>query len=240
MESDTSTPDHKRGKHPEELTQLAIREITKDGLEWPLPGWIQKQKAKTRSPSALILADSQFKHWPRKDHICQVILHEGWPLKRWSQAIKLGQLHINSHTVTLYLESVQYWTDMPPIKNGLTSLCRVIKSHGMEPRIFVSNHLPRWAASPVTSPVSQFNFTLQQGIRSTCRSIGSVYELSLYKHFTSAKGRIIKPADKYFELGSLSWFGCVIARECILREVGLKGYWFEEHGDLKNSQKCQK
>ena len=229
MESETSTPDFKRGKHrQEELEQAAVKEILEKGVHWPVPSWIRRRQV--RGPSVLILADAQFKHWPAQlDKVCQIEFHPNWPIKWWTQAIRLGQLKITCHTVVIYLEGLCHWADIPPIKNALTSLCKAVRNHGVEPRIFVSNILPQVGTSPLKS-VNQFNFTLQLAVRSTCRVVGSVHELSLYEHFMSAKNRRLRPTHKYFEVGGLSRLGCLIARECILRKAGVKSYWFEERG----------
>ena len=100
-DSDTSTPDFKRGKHSDELTLQAVRELQMegdqctllkckptdeltlqavrklrvDGSKCPLPAWVQRRK--NRSPSVLILADSQLQLWPGKDKICRVELRPG-------------------------------------------------------------------------------------------------------------------------------------------------------------------
>ena len=43
------------------------------------------------------------------------------------------------------------------------------------------------------------------------------------------KDQVIKPADHYFlgEGGMTEW-GCLIFRECMMREVGIKSYWFDK------------
>ena len=35
------------------------------------------------------------------------------------------------------------WADVPPIKTLLQNLCKTICNHGNNPRIFISNHLPK-------------------------------------------------------------------------------------------------
>ena len=58
--------------------------------------------------------------------------------------------------------------------------------------------------------------------------VGRVHFLTVYEHFMSKRGnRIIKPTQKYFDQdGALMTYGCMILRECFLREAGLKTYWF--------------
>ena len=115
-------------------------------------------------------------------------------------------------------------------------LCKVIRSHSSnsncgEPRIFVSNLLPKVTGSPLRSPVWTSNFTLQQAVRSVGHAMGRVFELSMYEHLISKNHKIIKPISKYFVVdGSLSRFGCLIFRECLMRETVVKTYWFAHEG----------
>ena len=220
--SDISTPAYKRGRRETETDLEVVRIIQKEGIGSPIPRW-----ARCRGQSIVILADSQVKHWPEKDNICQIHYREGWPLARWGQAIRMGDLKITQHTVLLYLEVTRGWQDVPPIKNGLHHLCKTIRNYANKPQIFVGNHLPRISSSPVRHPVNVSNFTQQQAIQSVARVLGKVYELSLFEHFVSRRGKAIKPWHHYFsEDGNLTTFGCLIFRECILRESGLKPYWF--------------
>ena len=118
---------------------------------------------------------------------------------------------------------------MPPIKNGLQALCKAIKNYGSDPRIFVASHIPHVSTSPVKRPVVISNFRLQQATRSVCQSMGGVYELSMYEHFISKKGKLMKPTHKYFlDKDTLSTLGCMIFWECMFRESGIKGYWFTQ------------
>ena len=128
-DSDTSTPDCKRGKHTEPcmphqtsppvsptdraerlLTQQAVREISQYGMQFKLPHWLKDRRP--CNPSVLVLADTQLHNWP-KDGLCHVIVKD-WPVKRWAQAIKLGEIRINCSIIVLYLEGTQTWRDVPP------------------------------------------------------------------------------------------------------------------------------
>ena len=94
--------------------------------------------------------------------------------------------------------------------------------------MFISNHVPRVGESPLSSAISKSNFTLQQATRSVGRALGKVFELSMFEHFVNRKGRIIRPADLYFAgPRELTSFGCMIFRECLMRESGIKSYWFD-------------
>ena len=84
-DSDTSTPDYKRGRHPvsgtrqkakmtvEEATWMqAVRRIQKEGLEFQCPDWIRRREV---TPSVLILADRQLRYWPQNDKVFRVEYH---------------------------------------------------------------------------------------------------------------------------------------------------------------------
>ena len=247
LDSLTSTPDFKRGKHspdsrsmdthstqpnyasgkPAASNDQAIREILQDGIKFSPPKWVTSRQPK--GASILIFADSQLENWPAKDKICTVEFRRGWAIKRWVRAIRTGEIRISCNTVVLYLETTRNWMDVPPVKNILHTLCKTIKLHAAGPRVFVANHLPRVTSSPVNLPVINTNFTLQQATRSVCRAMGGVFEMSIHEHFVSRKGKLIKPRHRYFvDEGALSTWGCMIFRECLLREAGVKGYWFSD------------
>ena len=240
QDSDTSKPAYKRGRHEEncpsslsvetvrgwkrgyrtDSAQLvsdheAVDLINREGLKFQTPVGVKTRKD---NHSVLILVDSQLKFWLNHDNVCKVEFHKNWPISRWNQALKLGIIKVESHTVVLYLEGTRAWQDVPPIKNSLTLLCKTIRNHGNNPRIFIGNHLPRVEPSPVEYPVQHSNFTLQQAIRSTRRALkGGVFELSIGEHFTSCKGKIIKPCDQvFFDSESLTVYGCLIFRECFM------------------------
>ena len=226
-DSDTSTPDYKRGKHsrgPSLTDGKVVELIKKEGLEFKLPRWLQERRTQA---SILILADSQLKYWPPRNNICQVEFHPNWPINRWTQALRAGIIQVECGTVIIYLEGTRRWEDVPPIKNILQTLYKNIRNLGNNPRIFIANHLPGVNVSPLCSPLMGSNFILQQATRSIGRAIGKVFELSLFEHFVSSNGRIIQPVDDYFvENGTLTKFGCMVFRECIMRESGVKSYWF--------------
>ena len=137
--------------------------------------------------------------------------------------------HAGLRITTLNMEGTKSWADVPPIKNSLQALCKVIRNHSLGARVFICNHLPRINGSPMQQDVSKSNFTLQQAVRSIGRSMGSVFELSIFEHFTSKKGKIPKEARKLFcDSHNLSPLGCITFRECIMREVGIKNYWISE------------
>ena len=69
---------------------------------------------------------------------------------------------------------------------------------------------------------------LLQAVRSVNCALGKVHFLSAYEHFVSKRGKLIKPTHKYFrEDGQFTVLGCLVFHECLLREAGLKSYWFK-------------
>ena len=131
------------------------------------------------------------------------------------------------NTVVIYFEMVQEFKEVPPLKNNLHTVCKIIHQHNKSARIFVANLLAKLSGSPLGRPMSEINFTLLQAVRSVNRAIGKVHYLSIYEHFISKGGRVIKPTHQIFSGAQLSEFGCMIFRECLMCEAGLKTYWFE-------------
>ena len=163
--------------------------------------------------------------------MCKVEIRQDWPVNRWLRAIRRGEIRIQAHMVILYLEGTRAWQDVIPLKNTLQALCKAIRTHAGDPRtgdprIFISNHIPFVSGSPVHTPLVVSNFTLQQATRGVCQAMGRVFKLSMYEHFVSQSGRSLKPSQKYFQVDALSHLGCLVFRECLLREAGLKRYWF--------------
>ena len=254
--SDTSTPGFKRGRHHGDgsrsrskrrkqaeptgmrsvpiSTGQAVQAIQEEGILCTLPSWTHN-----RGPSLLILVDAQLKHWPSKDNICDVVFKPGLSIKHWILLIRSGGVQLSHRTVLLYLESTRRWDDIPPLKNNLQALCKVIKSYSNieSPRIFIANHVPRLTASPIKSSIKITNFTQRQAVRSVARVLGHVFELSIYEHLVSShKERVITPVQQYFtQEGVLLKMGCLIFRECALREAGIKPYWFGDRPDRRDA-----
>ena len=208
-------------------TKNIINTILREGIGFRAPDWITRCRV---TQSVLILADAQLKYWPAQDKLCRVEYHPDWPIKRWSQAIRMGTIKVEHTTVVIYLESTRHWGDIPLIKNTLHKICKVVRNMGNNPRIFVANHLCSvYGKSPLHTRISWSNFILQQATRSVGRAMGRVFELSLYEHFISSrKEKVLHLAQHYFvDSERLMALGCMIFRECVLRETGLKPYWFE-------------
>ena len=163
------------------------------------------------------------------DNVCLVDYKPGYKLRNWLSAVRAEIVRITAPTVIMYLESTMEIQDVPPLKNTLQMLCKAIQQH-QGVHIFICNLLPHIMGSPVRKPaIQQVNFNLLQATRSTSRAMGGkIHYLSVYEHFTSKKrGKIISPTSKYFHDDSqLTYYGCLMFRECLLREVGIKSYWF--------------
>ena len=227
-QSDTSIPGYKRGWHEDwdevwlepGLELEAIEQIKLDSK--------QIHSATKRPASVHILADAQMEFWPQNDNICIMDFRPGWSLKWWTASLRAESIRIQCHSVIQYFEMAQNM-EVQPLKNALQALCRVIRQHSWGARIYVANLLPQVHASPVTRPLSETNFVILQVARGVNRALSKIHFLSTFEHFVSKWGnRIIKPTHKYFgETGELTGFGCLILRECFLREAGLKPYWFK-------------
>ena len=72
-----------------------------------------------------------------------------------------------------YLENVMNYSDMPPLKNMLEAVCKLICQHQIGAHIYVSDMLPRVSSSPLRRPsVKDANYTLLQAVRSTHQGTG--------------------------------------------------------------------
>ena len=192
-------------------------------------GQITKQRG--RKFSLQLLADSRLEQWSRVDNICSLHFKPDWDLNNWISGLRAEVVRIICNTVVIYLENTVKFTDVNSLKNKLLALCQVIRQHNKGARIFIANLLPQPSMSPVTRARVrvQSDFMLLQAVRGVNRMLKKVHYLSIFEHFTSSKsGRIIRPTHKYYqENRHLTVLGCMIFRECILHEAGLKSYWFK-------------
>ena len=240
MESDTSTLDYKRGEHhpvrnPESDTMQESPSVSKQRrLEKQIIEEIKCESAvipkqKLRPPSMQVLADAKMANWlTGHDNICILDYHADRTFKHWISALRAESVRISCNMVILYLEGSQQFVDVNPLKNNLQTMCKAIRQHQKGAGIFISNILPRVHNSPLHRPLSEINFVLLQAVCCVNRVLGKIHYLSAYEHFVSKKdNRIIKPTHQFFqENGQLTRYGCMILRECFLREAGLKTYWF--------------
>ena len=217
--SSTSTPGYKRGHHSELELQQVI--------------WASKS-ADTRATYRKW--DHPYTFWQTPGYsfgwimtICVTDFHQDWSLKKWIASLRAETVRVKCNTVVLYLEKTQEFNDSPPLKNVLHTICKIIRQHNRGARIFISNLLPKIGGSPIGKARTETNFVLLQAVRSVNQAMGKVHFLSLYEHFVSAKEKVIKPTHKYFRKDNiqLTHYGCMIMRECLLWEAGLKSYWFQ-------------
>ena len=87
-------------------------------------------------------------NWLGHDAVCIVDYHPGWKLRKWMSALRSEIVCMSCFTVVLYLEKVQEFEDVPPHKNGLQVICKIIRQHKKGTRIFISNLLPTPSKSP--------------------------------------------------------------------------------------------
>ena len=169
-----------------------------------------------------MLADSRVENWSKIDNICKVEYRPDW-----EGALRAETIRIECKAVVLYLEKAITFDDVPPLKNGPQAICKIIRQHKKGIHIFISNVLPKPSSSPGGRPRVETNFMLLQAVLSVNRVLKKVHFLTAYEHFISSKGRIIRPAHKYFQHNQqLTVLGCMVFREVLLWEAGLKTYWF--------------
>ena len=224
--SDSSTPPCKRGRH-QDPKQRIVDIIIREGMQFTPPK--EGIKKRIATPSIMIFSDGRLANWPWSDKICDVHLKPGAQLRQWMSDLRDGSIDIQASNVFIYLEELQRWHDFPPLKNNIQYLCKSIRNQQPNIRIYIGNMLPRVGGgrSPLCADVKEFNFTLQQAIRSVCRAMGKIHAISIYEHFMSRKQKPLSPIFKYFTDDKLTELGCLVFRECLLREAGLKTYWFD-------------
>ena len=160
--------------------------------------------------------------WPWADKVCQLEFHLKRLIKDWSLSIKDGFVDTKCHTLVLYLEGLASWSEVPPIKNCLQAIATALRKKHPRNRIFVSNLLPA-NTSPISMSRDKFNFVLTQATCSVSRALGKIHVLSLYEHFVSDTGRMVKLADQYFKQRSPYRIGMFND----LWNISHRG-WFEE------------
>ena len=121
----SSTP-YKQGLHhqkktpPQEEDPFTLQAIDELGREC---GQTKEHVKHPRVPSVHILADTRVANWLGRDAVYIVDYHPGWKLRKWVSALRSEIVHISCFTVVLYLEKVQEFEDVPPLKNGLQVIC---------------------------------------------------------------------------------------------------------------------
>ena len=194
--SDTSTPAYKRGRY--ETREYLDPGLDLEAIEQIKLDCKQLVSSSRRPPSVHILADAQVEMWPQHDNICIMDYRPGWSLKRWTPELRAKSIRIQCHSVILYMEKAQNM-EVPPLKNALQTLCRVIRQHRRGARIYISNLLPRVYSTLLQRPITDINFVILQAVRSVNRALTKIHFLTVHEHFVSKRGnRIIKPTHLYF------------------------------------------
>ena len=133
----------------------------------------------------------------------------------------------------VYMEMFSQIAVPMPLTNSVLALCRAIRIRNPDCRIFILDLLPRIGHATVLGPgVPQTNRNLFESIISVNHRLGNIFMLSVHEHFHSRCTGLISPAHKYFRAsGDLTTYGCMILRECVFREAGMKRYWFDEESE---------
>ena len=233
-ESDSSTPAYKRGKRDvkegdqESLDAIARRLIQKEGMKVKrAPRWMRK----FRAPTTVILCDSFLQQWPPHDGKMVVIMNTENDLWRWNAVIRSQQIGIQYINVVVCLRKLARVDGVTPLKNAIQCLSRSIRTVNPDCRIFFTNLPPNpQGVTPVLGKrIPIINLEIQQAIEMVCRQgFIKLHFLSVYEHLVDARGRVITPVQKYFRHEQeFTTAGCALFREIIMREAGMKTYWFD-------------
>ena len=180
-----------------------------------------------------MVADSRLQMWPLNDNKCAVTVKESWSFTQWVEAFREAQIPVE-RKVLIYFEMWSQVATPIPLKNAILALCRAIKSTNAEARIYISNLLPKIGPTPVLGrDIDSTNQALMEVVLSVNRQLeGNIFLCSMHEHFSTRKSGLITPAHKYFRAnGDLTVLGCLTFRECAMRELGLKSYWFDERNE---------
>ena len=131
--SSTSTPAYKRGDYTEDLNAMARAEII---LDCRMPRTPPPHRC-----SIQILADSRISNWPKHDNVFIVNHQQHWNLQQWLCALRAETIRITGKVVVIYFEKCDMYEDVPPLKNNLQAICKVIHQHQRGIKIFVANTL---------------------------------------------------------------------------------------------------
>ena len=198
-----------------------INLIQKQGIQWPLTGWICKQC----QPTIQILMDF-LQNWSLKDAHCVVDHHDYANLELWNRAVRAQQVRINLPITMIALQAVRQVECLEPLKNHLGALCQAIRSCPASGpgRIFIVNNIKNPHCVPVLGKrVQEHNRLLFRAV--TTIPLQGVFYCDISQHFVWLDGQVVEPVNKYFtEKGKLSKTGMFLYRSSLLREVGVVPY----------------
>ena len=234
QDSDSSTPDFKRGRHEgarwsENGAGSPVKQEPQRMVIMPsIPRWMKRK----RGPTTVILSDQFLQEWPsNQDRCCKVFCRSTYDMWKWNSVIRSQHVEIASfYNVVFCFNKFKDITGAVPLSNHIQALGRSVHSVNPGCHIFICNLPPNPQGSPVLGRrLSAVNFDIQTTVAAARRKVTKLHLLSIFEHFVSSEGRIITPVQMYFKSElTLTVLGCALFREFVLREIGAKSYWFTE------------
>ena len=162
---------------------------------------------------------------------CRVYCHPEYDMWKWNSVIRSQHINVAPFfNVVLCLQKLQEVEGKIPVKNNVQALYRSIRSVNLGCRIFVSNLPPNpHGGSPVLKRrAAQFNTELRETVNELSLQMPKLHYLSMYEHWTDSEdGSVLSPVQKYYSgEGTFTKLGCLMFREFMFREMGVKTYWF--------------
>ena len=211
----------RRERRREQLRQQAREEIVSQGLSLPTRRWHQQMSR----ASVHLIGDAMFNNWSHKDRKCNLHLHSFANLQQCINAIKTQRIQLHLPITVVALQCVRQVECLEPLKNVLSSLCRVIRTANPAGRIFITNNIPNPRTAPVLGTrTSQHNQLLLQAVTSINAKFRKVFLCDVASHFYS-HGEFLRPVSAYISNeGELTTTGCFVYRSCLFREIGIIPY----------------
>ena len=223
-ESESSTPAYKRGIHPS-TDQIARQEILEKGMKMRrVPRWMRVR----RGPTTLILTDAYLKNWSDKDCKCKAVYRPEFDTWKWIAVIRSRELDLRPFLNVVMCFSKIKSLDGLQLRNTVQSIARAVRMANHDCRIFFANLPPTPQSPPVLGRrISAFNADLLEAVHSVGKKMLKVHLITVHEHLMDKTGKILSPVRLYFkDQQEFTKLGCALFREIIMREAGMKPYWF--------------
>ena len=219
-ESESSYMDTVVPQFPEVTNADARRAILTEGMGWKPEGW----RHPSIRPTVDLLSDGFLTNWSRRERKCNLHQHNFSTLNQWTQAIRRQHVQIQLPITVVAVQCSRQYECMEPLRNGIASLCRAIRSVSPGGRIFIASNVPNpWIAPVLGKRVDAHNQMMYKAVTGI-KGIYSVFYCDISHHFCS-DGQFIQPAKHYFTPeGDLTALGCFTYRSCLFREIGILPY----------------
>ena len=207
----------------------AIKQLNNPPAGNTAPQWMQK----VRPLSSLLLSDGTLVNWPEYDGRCVLAFKPGFTVDHWIKEIRSGDICVQYQNIMIFLERFRTLEIAAHLKNGVFSVCRAIRAKNTNCRIYIISAIPSVGPEAVLGyKVKVFNRLLLSQVTNINKKMRQVFYIDMEGHFITDGGQKLFPMKQYYNLdGTLTKMGCLLFRDCMFREAGLKRYWFNDESD---------